>query len=236
MGSVRLFKTADASVLATQEGHETQIHAVAASPLGDLVASASDDGQVRLWKAATLEAVRAWSAGGRYVGALAFSKDGRTLYVGRKDGSIHRVSVETGEQQQTPLKAHTRTVRSLSLDRSGETLVSAAADGKILWWDLAKAVVRHSVAGEPDEMYEARLHREGTWVASCGKSGTVRLWQRGKADPVASFEAATTPLFALAWHPRKPRLAWSGDRGRAGILRVVEVAEDVPEAKAAPTR
>jgi len=241
MGSVRLFKTADASLLIAKEGHEEQIHAVAASPLGDLIASGSDDGQVRLWKAGTLEAVRSWPPRGRGLGALVFSKDGQTLFIGGGDGRIRRVSTETGEEQaalpvHTRLPVHTGAVRSLYLDRTGKRLVSAAADGKIVWWDIEAGRVEFFVETEADEVLEARVHPGGKWVASCGVSGTVRLWQHGLKEPIASLDVAESRLFALVWHPTEPRLAWSGMKGQAGVLRVVRASRQGKQDASAAVR
>lgn len=220
MGTVRVFKTEDASVLASQEAHKDQIHAVAASPTGDHIASASDDGQMYLWRPAKLEKLRAWHEGG-YVGALVFSGDGKTLYIGRGDGVIRRVAVETGTEH-SRLIAHKKHIRSLSMDRAGKTLLSTSGDGVMVWWDTERGTIRHraSQAEEHVEDYStADISPDGKWAAS-GGGGTVLLWRAGTAKAIASFDAGKTDMLSIAWHPTKPLVAWSGTKGRAGVVRV----------------
>src|SRR6476646_8977364 len=65
------------------EGHETFVVSVAVSPDGKRVASGSDDQTLRLWQAADGKALRTIPAAepqkGGWVGAVAFTPDGKTI-------------------------------------------------------------------------------------------------------------------------------------------------------------
>jgi eukaryotic-like serine/threonine-protein kinase len=63
-------------------GHTARINQVVFSPRGGLLASASQDGTVRLWDVATSKALQVLPMGTNSVGALAFSSDGKWLAVG----------------------------------------------------------------------------------------------------------------------------------------------------------
>ncbi len=85
------------SILWTGTGHEDQVNAVAFSPDGQLLASASDDGTVKLWRVSDGELLDTLTGHFKQVTSLAFSHNGEMLTSGSIDRSIKlwRVSDRT---------------------------------------------------------------------------------------------------------------------------------------------
>jgi uncharacterized protein with WD repeat len=78
--TIRLWEAATGTCRSTLEGHSSIVTAVAFSPDGQLVASASWDKTVRLWEAATGTYRSTLKSHSSYVSAVAFSPDGQVLH------------------------------------------------------------------------------------------------------------------------------------------------------------
>ncbi len=78
-------KAEDAPRLEVQSGHSNIVNAVAYSPNGRILASASGDRTVKIWEVATGKVLRVLAGHANGVNAVAFSPDGQTLASGSDD-------------------------------------------------------------------------------------------------------------------------------------------------------
>src|SRR5258705_4790432 len=74
--------------LVVNVGHSFMIKAIAFSPDGTLLASASGDETARLWEVATGREIHVLKGHGSHVSAVAFSPDGKTLASGSWDMTV----------------------------------------------------------------------------------------------------------------------------------------------------
>ena len=112
--------------------HTAKVKALALSPAGDMLASASWDATVGLWTPTgdpgapwVQTSLRGHSKG---VNDIAFSADGRTLYSASVDGTIRVWDVATGTQKELLVK-HGFGVNKLTLNEAEGWLAYGATDG-----------------------------------------------------------------------------------------------------------
>jgi WD40 repeat protein len=109
------------------------IHGVAFSPDGKLLAVSSYDQTITLWNTATGAKVRTMNGNASYLHAIAFSPDGRWLICGTHDNAVQVWEVSTGKLIAT-LAVHKGPVFGVAFSPNGRYFASAGDDDTIKLW------------------------------------------------------------------------------------------------------
>ncbi|MES2719034.1 MAG: TIR domain-containing protein [Pseudomonadota bacterium] len=113
------------------------------------------------------------------VWSLAFGPDGRSLVVGRQDGRVLLLALDS--QRWTAVGRHAGAVCRVDWARRGDRLLSASLDQQVRIWPLAagRPAGAPGVLPHPGAVYSAAFSADGQQVASGAADFLLRVWALG---------------------------------------------------------
>ncbi|KAL9615672.1 MAG: hypothetical protein Q9160_009345, partial [Pyrenula sp. 1 TL-2023] len=185
------------------------VTAVAFSPDGKQLTSASRDGTVRLWDGQSGKALKTLEGHSDWVTAVAFSPDSKQLASASDNGTVRLWDGQSGKALKT-LEGHSGWVTAVAFSPDGKQLASALGDRTVRLWDGQSAVA---------------FSRDGKQLASALDNGTVRLWDGQSGKALKTIEGHSDWVRAVAFSPDGKQLAstlddrtvrlWDGQSGKA---------------------
>ena len=154
-------------------GHGGVVRDVAFSPDGARLASASDDGTVRIWSVSTGKLERTLRGHAQSVVSVAFSPDGRRVASSGADGTIRVWPTDSGSP--VILRGHEGLVASVAFDPTGRLLTSAGQDGTVRVWNASGGEALVTLYRHQGSAYAAQFSPDGRRVVSAGDPGTIRV-------------------------------------------------------------
>jgi WD40 repeat protein len=185
-------------------GHDGSVNAVAFSPDGKTLATASDDHLVRLWNVEKPEtAARVLQGHAGPVSSVAFSPDGRWLASASRDQTVRLWDLTAAQSTGVELRGHTGAVNAAVFSPDGRWLVSASHDQTARLWDLAARPPTSLVLrGHTDSVNAAAFSPDGRHLFTVSSDHNTRMWDFSGDQP-ASFvlEGHSRPVTSIAFAP-----------------------------------
>ena len=214
--SSKPIKAATGPSKAIFEGHTDFVSSVAFSPDGQTLASASQDGTIRLWDPHTTQPKALLIGHTEIVNAIAFSPDGQTLASVSRDTTIRLWDPHNG-QHKTTLRAHTgfsyTSFNSVAFSPDGQTIATGGdhSDPVIRLWNIHNEQNTRTLTGHTGQITSVAFSPDGQTIASGSEDKTIRLWNPNNGQLKTTLVGHRQMVDSIAFSSNGQTLA-SGSR------------------------
>ena len=226
-GTVHLWDTALESPFTSSRN----IGSIAFNPVsGNLAANVPHHPrQLQLWNIITGQRTGTVpSNGADGVGSAAFSPHGKTLAVGRNDGTVQLWDVATRRQigRRLPYSGDTQGASetvSLAFSPDGRTLATASFDyGAAQLWNVATQRLIGTFSTDSDTIDTVAISPDGKLLATGADEGTTRLWNVATHQQVGAPMNSADPIDSIAFSPDGKTLAAGYDNGEVRLWNLAD--------------
>jgi WD40 repeat protein len=196
--------------------HPTTVRRVAFVGDRSSFVTASDDGMLRQWDAATGDVGWSVQLHASPIRALAVNDDGTHGFSADENGVVCQWDARSGELVRAfPRSPHR--LHALAIDSTSRWLASAGEDQTVRIWDLTTGAQHRQIVGYANPVWQVRADAYGGF-ATCSEDGVARFWS-------PDDDGFSIVKEAVYGSKRLRAMATSGDRvalgGDAGSLRVL---------------
>ncbi len=171
----------------TAAGHEETVNAIAWSPDGRRVATASDDSTIKLWNAENGTLVQTLEGPPTWVRCLAFHPTENLLAAGSYDDSVRLWDLGSSEMVQEFLDRD-GLVQAVAWHPDGERIV-AAHDEQVVVRDRRGGAPLYEMSGHQAAVTALSFDPEGERLASASADGTLRIWDGEQGTHLLTLRA-----------------------------------------------
>lgn len=143
---IEIYDTRTGRIYHKLDGHKGKVNAIAVSPNGELLASASDDNSIKLWDISDGKEIIAFVGHSNDVTCLSFSPDGNRLVSGSKDNTVRLWDI-ANYSEKTNLTSTTIIWPGSSFSQNGKYIAAIADSSLFGVWETENGNKKYSYQG-----------------------------------------------------------------------------------------
>jgi WD40 repeat protein len=186
------------------EAHLDDVNWITISADNELIATASSDRTVKLWKLSG-ELVRTFVEKSRVYG-VAFSPDNQSLAFANADTTVNIWRID-GKLIHS-LREHEEVVNKVAYSHDGKKIASASDDRKVNVWDTTGLLIK--TLPHDDMVYDVSFSHDGRLLASASLDKYIRIWELKSWSLLCSFEAHEQSANHICFSPENDCVVSTG--------------------------
>jgi serine/threonine protein kinase len=208
----------------TYEGHATSVSAVAWSPDGSQLISASVDKTVQIWSTVSGKQLLTYSGHIDSVNTVAWSPNGSRiasaagLFVNSSDTSVQVWNASNGQRLLTYM-GHTSGVNTVAWSPDGSYIASGSSDKTVQVWEASSGRLLFTYIGHESMVQAVKWSPDGSFIASASGvffnnlDPSVQIWRVKRGQRLLTYMGHSLGVNSVAWSPNGSRIA-SGSSDR----------------------
>jgi WD40 repeat protein len=183
-------------VAAVLRGHTKSIQQIEFSHSGEIVATSSEDGTVRLWRTATGESLTAIAIDhGSDVYRIRWSSDDRLLAIAHRNKKHWELAVWEVPHGQRPIISHkVEYLYFLEWSPRGHTFLSVDEDAKLQIWDVFSKQPTRTIDGAlaSNKPYRVSFVADGERILTASGDQPAQVWETATGKLLDSYPPNTS--------------------------------------------
>ena len=185
---------------ATLEGHRGRINALAFSPDGSSMFTASEDATAKRWDLKSTNPIAVVEGHEAAVTALALDPGGAFAATADARGGLRFWALDSGHSYAVHAD-HRGAIRAVALSDDGKLLATVGADGAARLWATQSGARVASLEGSGEPLLAVAISADGSRVATAEEWSAVRVWDGPEYRQSKRLDVCEAPLGDVRFSP-----------------------------------
>src|SRR5262249_21714966 len=180
-------------------GHTYGVSGVAFTPNGQVLASASWDGTVRLWEPITGKFLRSLNGKPPGFAGVGISANGQFLAAANWDGTV--TVWDLIANQERVVKGQANRANAVAFSPDSQFLAWSSTDRTAIVWDLRNNTQKMVLSDHDDDVKTVAYNAQGTRLATGSDDRTVRIWDARTGQLLRTLPGHQGIVLGVAFSP-----------------------------------